>query len=105
MPLHIKRLLPALPVAAVFSLTAGTALAQTAPAAPTAPAVATDKAKVEKMVKPAGLSDRTMTKNDAAARPATRDWAQIDTNKDNSISPDEMEAYLTANPGPLAAKK
>jgi hypothetical protein len=30
-----------------------------------------------------------------------RDWAKIDTNKDNLISPEEMEAYLKANPGPL----
>lgn len=30
----------------------------------------------------------------AANKPEVRDWAQIDTNKDNLISPDEMERYL-----------
>ena len=29
-----------------------------------------------------------------AARPQTRDWAAIDTDKDNLISPDEMQKYL-----------
>lgn len=38
--------------------------------------------------------------------PAVRDWAAIDTNKDNSISPEEMEAALKeggspANPVPV----
>lgn len=37
----------------------------------------------------------------SGAAPATRDWAQVDTNRDGSISPDEMSAYLQANPGPL----
>jgi hypothetical protein len=36
-----------------------------------------------------------------AASPATRDWAQVDTNRDGLISPQEMSAYLQANPGPL----
>jgi hypothetical protein len=30
----------------------------------------------------------------AASKPEVRDWAKIDTNKDNLISPDEMERYL-----------
>ena len=30
-----------------------------------------------------------------------RDWSAIDTNKDGLISPEEMEAWLKANPGPL----
>jgi hypothetical protein len=42
-----------------------------------------------------------------AAAPAStergRDWSKIDTNRDNLISPEEMEAWLAANPGP--AKK
>lgn len=29
-----------------------------------------------------------------------RDWTQIDTNKDGLVSPEEMEAWLKANPGP-----
>jgi hypothetical protein len=35
---------------------------------------------------------------------ATRDWAQVDTNRDGSISPEEMSAYLKANPGPLKGR-
>ncbi|WP_157269672.1 hypothetical protein [Azohydromonas aeria] len=27
-----------------------------------------------------------------------RDWSQVDTNRDNLVSPEEMEAYLKANP-------
>ncbi len=30
-----------------------------------------------------------------------RNWSQIDTNHDNLISPEEMEKWLAANPGPL----
>jgi hypothetical protein len=29
-----------------------------------------------------------------------RDWTQIDTNKDGYVSPEEMEVWLKANPGP-----
>ncbi len=29
-----------------------------------------------------------------ASETATRDWAAIDTNKDGSISPEEMEVFL-----------
>lgn len=32
-----------------------------------------------------------------------RDWSKIDTNRDGLISPEEMETWLAANPGP--AKK
>lgn len=43
----------------------------------------------------------------AAAAPAEtgRDWRRIDTNGDGLISPDEMEKWLAANPGPLATRK
>ncbi len=84
------------PVVAVLTFTAQLASAQAqAPAA-------SDKARAEMPAKPAGSSDRTMTS--PAHRPATRDWAQVDTNKDHHVSPEEMEAYLKANPGPLAKK-
>lgn len=84
------------PVAAVLTFTAHLAAAQAqAPAA-------SDKARAEMQAKPAGSSDRTTTS--PASRAATRDWAQVDTNKDNHVSPEEMEAYLKANPGPLARK-
>ncbi len=33
-----------------------------------------------------------------------RDWSQIDTNKDGHVSPDEMEKWLAANPGPAKGK-
>jgi hypothetical protein len=55
--------------------------------------------------KPAAVSDRAAA---AAAAPKSgdvRDWAKMDTNKDNLISPEEMEAYLKDNPGPLRASK
>ncbi|NML15883.1 EF-hand domain-containing protein [Azohydromonas caseinilytica] len=39
-----------------------------------------------------------------AASPATRDWAQVDTNRDGSISPEEMATYLQNNPGPLKGR-
>jgi hypothetical protein len=35
---------------------------------------------------------------------ATRDWAKVDANHDHLVSPEEMEAYLKANPGPLKGK-
>lgn len=54
---------------------------------------------------PAGLSDRTAAKRDAGARPETRDWSKVDANGDHLVSPDEMEAYLKANPGPLRGGK
>jgi len=34
-----------------------------------------------------------------------RDWKAIDTNGDHLISPEEMEKYLHANPGPQQKKK
>lgn len=68
------------------------------------PAPRKDRTEVtsSKLVVPAGLSDRTKAMN--AKGPEARDWSQIDTNKDNLISPEEMEAYLKANPGPLKPK-
>jgi hypothetical protein len=47
----------------------------------------------------AGLSDRAGAQRTATVQ--TRSWAKADTNGDYLISPDEMEAYLKANPGPL----
>jgi hypothetical protein len=60
---------------------------------------------VQKPVKPAGMSDRTKTVAAVAKGYETRDWAKIDKNKDNLISPDEMETYLKENPGPLRPAK
>lgn len=36
----------------------------------------------------------------ASAPEKGRDWSQIDTNKDGYVSPEEMETWLKANPGP-----
>lgn len=86
---------------AAIMVSSAAAVAQTsAQPATTKPAEATTRAAA-----PAGLSDRAAAKSGKqAADPAmaTRDWAAIDKNKDNLISPEEMEAYLKANPGPLA---
>lgn len=43
----------------------------------------------------------TPAKNAPATAEKGRDWTKIDTNKDGSISPEEMEKYLAENPGPL----
>lgn len=83
-----------------LALAAGTALATTpAPtkdaakeAAKDAPAAA---AATQKAVKPAAATGKA-----PAAAERGRDWSQIDTNKDNLISPEEMEKWLAANPGP-----
>lgn len=64
----------------------------------------------------AGLASTGALANEpkpAAAKPAAkaekkasagaekgRDWSAIDTNKDGLVSPDEMETWLKANPGP-----
>lgn len=47
--------------------------------------------------KPAAKSASSAT---TAAAEKVRDWRAIDTNKDNLISPEEMEAWLKANQGP-----
>jgi hypothetical protein len=61
---------------------------------------------------PAGKSKPARADKAAAARsaPATpdgpgRDWSKIDLNKDNLISPEEMEKWLAENPGPLNPAK
>lgn len=54
----------------------------------------------------AGTALAADTKNTGtpAADGPGRDWRAIDTNKDGLISPEEMEAWLKANPGPLKGK-
>ena len=88
-----------IPVVASLCIASGVALA-----AEPAKATTDTPAVVKKLVVPGGKSDRTMTMNDAGNKPATRDWAKVDANKDNLVSPEEMEAYLAANPGPLKGK-
>ena len=51
--------------------------------------------------KPATSAPQAAAKKPAEPVGATRDWSRIDTNKDGSISPEEMEKYLAENPGPL----
>jgi len=60
-------------------------------------AQAQDAAK-DKSAKPAAAAKPAA--KPAAAKPGAvvgRDWTKIDTNKDNYISPDEMEVWLKAN--------
>lgn len=67
--------IPTLALAAALSLYGGAAFAQDKPVAkPAAKPVATKAAPV-----------------------VGRDWTKIDTNKDNYISPEEMEVWLKAN--------
>lgn len=90
-----------MPLPLALALAAGTALATTpAPtkdaakeAAKEAPAAAA--AATQKAVKPVAATGKA-----PAAAERGRDWSQIDTNKDSLISPDEMEKWLAANPGP-----
>lgn len=53
---------------------------------------------------PTGVTPQVTGAGTGGAAPATRDWAQVDTNRDNLISPEEMAAYLQANPGPLKGR-
>lgn len=57
-----------------------------------APAMAQNSPKKE-AAKPAAAAA-------AATAEKGRDWRKIDTNGDHYISPEEMEAWLKANPGP-----
>ena len=34
-----------------------------------------------------------------------RNWSNVDTNKDGSVSADEMDSWLKSNPGPDAKKQ
>lgn len=71
------------PLGLAFGLaTTTTAFAQEAPKKPAAAAT-----------KPAAPAP--------AASERGRDWSRIDTNRDGLVSPEEMEAWLAANPGPL----
>jgi hypothetical protein len=92
--------------ALTFSL-ALTALGFSAATLANEPAAKKDRTEVtvQKLVKPAGLSDRTRASNLVPKGYETRDWAKIDSNKDNLISPEEMETYLKENPGPLRPAK
>lgn len=66
-----------------FALAAGLAVAET-------------KKETPSSIKP--VADKPAA---AASADKGRDWSKIDTNKDGLISPEEMEKYLAANPGPL----
>lgn len=54
--------------------------------------------------KPAAAAEPA-AKPKSAGEYVTRDWAKMDKNKDHIISPEEMIAYIEANPGPLARQK
>lgn len=78
---------------------AGAAMAQ-APAPTDGKAALKAAAEKKAASRPAGMSDRTVSKQGGAvtvgAAPAVRNWAEIDTNGDNLIGPDEMEKWLQA---------
>lgn len=90
---------PFVAVAAALALLAPATMAQEKKAADN-PAAATSEAK--KAQGASSAADRPAAGQQvAAAAPgagsgAVRDWAAIDTNKDNLISPDEMQKYLEA---------
>ena len=44
------------------------------------------------------------TKSSAPSAAEVRDWKAVDANGDHLVSPEEMEKYLQANPGPLKKK-
>lgn len=83
-------------LAAVALATSSLALA----AAPGQPAAASTPVAQQQVSPTAGLSDRAMS-TETPQRPQTRDWARVDANGDHLVSPEEMTAYLKANPGPL----
>jgi hypothetical protein len=72
-----------------------------------APAFAAEKEKKEgaPMASEKGAAAQQKSAAGAEGAGKGRDWSQIDKNNDNSIQPDEMEAWLKANPGPLAKSK
>lgn len=63
------------------------------------------------LVSAAGLAVAAEAKKEGSVKPVAtqqtapaeqgRDWTKIDTNRDNHVSPEEMEKWLAANPGPL----
>lgn len=85
----------------VLALSVGTGAAMAADATKTAADKPAEPARATTSVAATGAA---ATAAGAANRPATRDWAQVDKNRDNLVSPDEMEAYLVANPGPLKGR-
>lgn len=93
------------PIGLALALTGTQALAETKAAAtakpqtPQAAKTYKDKAPDAK-ARPAAAAATAATAASATALRG-RDWRQIDTNGDNLISPEEMEAWLAANPGPL----
>ncbi len=74
---------------------AGTAFATDTTTKPAAP---------HKAVTHAATTPHAGAQATAHALPATRDWRQVDANGDHLVSPEEMEKYLAANPGPLKPK-
>jgi hypothetical protein len=94
----------ALVVTAALALTAPLAMAeQKQPTQPAAKAEATKShnkqsasdRQVAKQLTATGAG--TATLGAAGSKPETRDWAAIDSNGDNLISPDEMQKYLDAS--------
>ena len=88
---------------AAIMVSSAAAMAQAStPSANTKPAASTSTRPPADPQIPSDRATAKAGKQSADPAMATRDWAAIDKNKDNLISPEEMEAYLKANPGPLA---
>jgi hypothetical protein len=98
------RLACLLSAAGVIATTlSGCASSRTTADTPMRPAATstTSSTGVAPQVTGAGTGTSASAGAGTGAAPATRDWAQVDTNHDGLISPQEMSAYLQANPGPL----
>ena len=50
----------------------------------------------EKAKKSTETTEKAAETKQAASKEQVRDWAEIDTNKDHLISPEEMETWLNA---------
>ena len=53
---------------------------------------------------PTATAHKKDTKSPAPSAAEVRDWKAVDANGDHLVSPEEMEKYLQANPGPLKKK-
>ena len=53
---------------------------------------------------PTAPAHKKDTKSPAPSAADVRHWKAVDANGDHLVSPEEMEKYLQANPGPLKKK-
>jgi hypothetical protein len=86
---------------AIATTLGGCASSRTTADTSTRPAATTTTSSTGVAPQVTGAGTGTSAGAGMGASPATRDWAQVDTNHDGLVSPQEMSAYLQANPGPL----